>query len=1141
MTSYRLKTVRLINFHNFVDVEIPVRGHLFMVGDNASGKTTVLDAVQWVLSGGQDLEFNAAAQLWGARQDGRTLRGAVSRTQLERGPLRQGRTITYAALELENDEGELLSLGLGAELAHPEAQLQTWGFLVPGPLCDIPLLHQEEGADVRPLTKEELRDRLGGDRVFLQIGRYQKFLADKFTRGEESFKRLTEFWKISKAYKQMAEKTRDYSELLRHMLPKPDGEAFQQVRRGLSDLASVEDRLGGLRAQRDYLEKLRQGLIEVGHHREAILRYSWLAAHRAREMAREKEAEAHRALAVVEREIQEAERALAVAQTELNARENERQDLRARDEEGLLERRERLVCEEAESRRVLDESQRLVEERSIAVARSSKRLTEARRELSRELAFSRQALADTVAEVGPGLGHYLDAMDRVVTDETPERAWAELDARSARQEIENAQSETNRAFHETVSSFREAQSLEERWKKTLEDLERLPDALPNVPRYEDFLHRLEQEDLHAVPLYRCVEKAVGADDSLFRDLEVALGERALAALVPEPQDAARVVRLALEEFPGIPVVRTDLPPAPAVPWLESLVDWDRLSDEAKGALRRLAEAGSTPGLCLEGGGVVEDRGLKLKGVPLPSPLLGADARREARRQQREDARLKREEARERCARLASERDSLQERTDRWRRVLTLLSETREGDFPRRAQEGLQAADADGRSRESLERARDTVTVFQSQAEQSLRALETLRARLANEGLENLDTLLASAERALADARDREREALEKRGEWKGAMEHARENILSKQEERMLCEADADEWARPLMDVLPEEHKGNLEGYVLDVRQGRRMTRVDNIREKIREVERAYAMAVARLEGDGGVLHPEYGGLFGLTYEESAHRILHRNGQALDVFLEGFSAQVKESEDLLDTKRRSLFEEVIQGHLARKLQREITDLEQTVREVDRLLKVRVFGRRTRYRIRFHPRPEHAHFISVIKRLASFDAAGQEEFRTEIRERLASLPVDVSELPETFDYRHWYEFQLLMAGQTEEGVPLQPKVARLGSGGEQAVPKYIIILAMASLLFRASESSLRVLLFDEVFYGIDKARREELLTLATEMDFQLIVASPEQAGDRESYRKATTAFVVKDAQDDVHVVPAHVWTDRPADLFLSEESS
>ncbi len=67
-----------------------------MVGDNASGKTTVLDAVQWALSGGQDLEFNAAAQLWGSKQDGRTLRGAVLRTDLEKGDQRTRRTITTA-------------------------------------------------------------------------------------------------------------------------------------------------------------------------------------------------------------------------------------------------------------------------------------------------------------------------------------------------------------------------------------------------------------------------------------------------------------------------------------------------------------------------------------------------------------------------------------------------------------------------------------------------------------------------------------------------------------------------------------------------------------------------------------------------------------------------------------------------------------------------------------------------------------------------------------------------------------------------------------------------------------------------------------------------------------------------------------
>jgi recombinational DNA repair ATPase RecF len=42
----RITQIRLVNFHNFIDetIEVADGGHLFLLGDNGSGKTTVLDA-----------------------------------------------------------------------------------------------------------------------------------------------------------------------------------------------------------------------------------------------------------------------------------------------------------------------------------------------------------------------------------------------------------------------------------------------------------------------------------------------------------------------------------------------------------------------------------------------------------------------------------------------------------------------------------------------------------------------------------------------------------------------------------------------------------------------------------------------------------------------------------------------------------------------------------------------------------------------------------------------------------------------------------------------------------------------------------------------------------------------------------------
>ncbi|NCB40660.1 MAG: hypothetical protein EOM80_18010, partial [Erysipelotrichia bacterium] len=41
--NFILKRIRLLNFHNFLDETITLNGHLFLLGGNGSGKTTILD------------------------------------------------------------------------------------------------------------------------------------------------------------------------------------------------------------------------------------------------------------------------------------------------------------------------------------------------------------------------------------------------------------------------------------------------------------------------------------------------------------------------------------------------------------------------------------------------------------------------------------------------------------------------------------------------------------------------------------------------------------------------------------------------------------------------------------------------------------------------------------------------------------------------------------------------------------------------------------------------------------------------------------------------------------------------------------------------------------------------------------------
>ena len=78
---YPIHRIRLLNFHNFIDetITLEAAGHLFLLGDNGCGKTTILDAVHYVLTAGKGMEWNSAARLSGTKRDGRRVQGVILR------------------------------------------------------------------------------------------------------------------------------------------------------------------------------------------------------------------------------------------------------------------------------------------------------------------------------------------------------------------------------------------------------------------------------------------------------------------------------------------------------------------------------------------------------------------------------------------------------------------------------------------------------------------------------------------------------------------------------------------------------------------------------------------------------------------------------------------------------------------------------------------------------------------------------------------------------------------------------------------------------------------------------------------------------------------------------------------------------
>jgi hypothetical protein len=194
----------------------------------------------------------------------------------------------------------------------------------------------------------------------------------------------------------------------------------------------------------------------------------------------------------------------------------------------------------------------------------------------------------------------------------------------------------------------------------------------------------------------------------------------------------------------------------------------------------------------------------------------------------------------------------------------------------------------------------------------------------------------------------------------------------------------------------------------------------------------------------------------------------------------------------------------------------------VRATNHLLNGRSFGG-TRYRFHMEEEKRYRGLLRAIEQYNPLDPAARQEMEGFLdTHRNEIMATDVNEVPAALDYRNWFECQLRTGGEEVGGVVMDRRTKSLGSGGEQAVPNYLLILTVAHFLYEGNAKlRIRSLLFDEAFYGIDAGRRDQLLGFASDIGLQLFVASPDLDGVKQEIPCSTTLLVVKDEACDVHL--------------------
>lgn len=162
----KMTRLRLINWHNFQDNTIDFKNITYLLGLNAVGKTTIMDAIRYCLT--TNKEFNTA----GNKKSGRTLLGSVHQKQrAEDSYLRPGHTVSYIGIEFLDENIKktfVITVRVESETAKQDLKgvYQDWYITKQGySLDDIPFLtHGKSGK--RPTSREAFKlENKGMDRA----------------------------------------------------------------------------------------------------------------------------------------------------------------------------------------------------------------------------------------------------------------------------------------------------------------------------------------------------------------------------------------------------------------------------------------------------------------------------------------------------------------------------------------------------------------------------------------------------------------------------------------------------------------------------------------------------------------------------------------------------------------------------------------------------------------------------------------------------------------------------------------------------------------------------------------------------------------------------------------------------------------
>ncbi len=1131
---FKIARIRFVNFHNLGTgvVDLPGGGHLFLLGDNGSGKTTLLDAIHYVLSAG-DIEFNAAARVAGAKNaGGRKVQGVVMRYNVEAGgPLNKDGGITYAALELTSPEsGRTVSICVGLSATNMDVAYDSWGGMADVPVADLPLT-VEDGGRTRATFRDEFakRMKLAGGNYYAKIGQYANAVAERFFDDAETYRNVCRILATGKAYREIASKAGNLNELFRQLLEEPNRETFTGLVDGLRSIDESRERLDRLETRLEFLRKLKRGHDTLVRTRENIVCAAWRRADIkfSDAMTRERDLETEREKVVSE--INAANGDFETLKRERDAAQAELQDLKAKDASGLLLREKQLSQEvsdiDGECRKKDAASRKAYE----AAHEATEQVAESRRNLSEEAKKRAVVLHKLAADVPVSVMSLVSVLDAAAKSDAPEES--DVNADGLRSELSAAAESAATERGERKRDVESAKGDVARLEKEIAELESRKEPDPDISGFAAARTAVEEKLFKATPLYLHIEPRADVKAAEIAAFEQVVGDTLFGTwLVEESEaDAVRMEFFRHHREQSIYVRTGDFSSPAETDWVARFVDAAESDPDAVLALK--AALAARGGLHMKDEvdtKIVAFRGREQPLAAVKPRLLGSKHRQE---EQKRRIRAKREELtaaeKNRDAALRRVRDAeaaLERVRELAKAVDTALNAWANGREQVRSakQELLHCT-------EKAERAAAEADETRGRLERMREQLESVRLKMKSEGVSAaLEKRIKSVENRIRDIEGKIEFAIQRRGESTRQIQTIDSEIVVARNRQRAAEADR---------MASEKMLPGVAAFVED-RLGEAGSSVASLDSFVEELKRKATEGETTLLRD--ICEP-IGYDYAFRFDATACTLTDQRGETIDSVLENESAQYEAQKGIITERTQRLFRDIFVSEVLRKLWEDDQRLTQLSLKINTMLKDRYFGS-SRYSFGLKPVADYESLLVLIRKYTAYGAGEDGEEISDFVEahRDAILNAQPGEIPEMFDYRHWYEFQLKMVTRDNEGKIIDRSVRSVGSGGEQAVPNYLLILTVAAFLYqgRAGNQSLRLqpLLFDEAFYGIDAARRDQLLSFANDLGLQLFVASPDQDGVKKELPRTTSLFVVKDEHFDVHLYHyTQDITPKQTDLF------